>query len=114
MLILSFIRDSKSLNKMPKSNFEQPVIASSSPYVSEEELRRKEYMESKKRWVSNKEFKSFHKGIFYNSWFAYLFSASKQESFIPNYVTMTPSEPPILHKFKSVKKEDWLSGDFKF
>lgn len=88
--------------RLPPSNFDVPIIRNSSPYVNEEQVRRQEFMESKKKWVDDKQFKS------------YFSKASKTDNFIPNYVTMTPSEPPILHKFRVVKREEWLSEDFKF
>ena len=44
-------------------------------------------MESKKKWVSNKDFlKNFGKA-----------SAKDTDNFIPNYVTRDPSPSPLLH-----------------
>lgn len=93
----------KEFQKMPPSDFDTPVIWNSSPYISEEELKRKEYMESKKKWTAPEQFRT------------YFNKATNGDNFIPNYVTITPSEPPILHKFRSVKKEDWICDEnFKF
>uniref|UniRef100_A0A7S3KB94 Uncharacterized protein n=1 Tax=Euplotes crassus TaxID=5936 RepID=A0A7S3KB94_EUPCR len=88
--------------KLPPSDFETPIIGNDSPYITEEDLKRKEYLQSKKGWISPETFRS------------YFSKATKSDNFIENYVTMTPSDPPILHKFRSAKKEDWLSHDFKF
>lgn len=89
-------------NRFPPSNFDVPIIRNSSPYVNEEQVKRQEFIESKKKWVDDRQFKS------------YFSKATKSDNFIPNYVTMTPSEPPILHKFRVVKREEWLNEDFKF
>lgn len=67
----------KEFKKMPPSDFETPVIWNSSPYISKEELRRKEYMKSKKLWLAPGQFKT------------YFNKATKGDNFIPNYVTST-------------------------
>jgi len=41
--------------------------------------------------ISNNEFKTF---------FGKATTGLKKGNFIPNYVTATPSEPPMLHKFR--------------
>jgi hypothetical protein len=79
-----------------------PIIRNSSPYISEEELHRQEYIKSKERWMIPKQFQS------------YFGKASHSNNFIPNYVTITPSEPPILHKFRDTERDRWLDGNFKF
>ena len=78
-------------SKIPPPNFDVPMIRNSSPYINEEQVKRQEFLESKKKWLDSKEFKSYYS------------KASKSDNFIPNYVTMTPSNPPILHKFRVVK-----------
>ena len=78
-------------SKLPPSNFDVPIIRNSSPYINEEQVKRQEFLESKKKWLDSKQFKS------------YFSKASKSDNFIPNYVTMTPPNPSILHKFRVVK-----------
>jgi len=92
----------KEFAQMPQEDTDKPIIANSSPYITEEELRRKEYLESKKEWIAGSEFKSFFN------------KASKRNDFIANYVTMTPSDPPMLHKFRCANKNEWISHNFKF
>ncbi len=90
--------------KLPKTNLDVPVIRNASPYVSEEELYRKEYIQSKKNWVGQKSFKNYFGKA----------SSSTSSNFIPNYVTITPSEPPILHKFRDLEREKWVDENFKY
>ena len=95
----------KEFAKMPPSNLDVPVIRNASPYINEEELYRKEYLASKNKWIGGK-----------NSFKSYFGKASSSSSsnFIPNYVTITPSEPPLLHKFRDMDRERWLDLNFKF
>ena len=85
-----FNRYSEFQNSYPASNFDIPIIRNASPYVSEEEMIRKENMKSKEMWVTDKDFlRNFGKATINN-----------EHNFIPNYVSMDPSPPPILHKFR--------------
>ena len=94
----------KEFKKLPPSNLDVPVIRNASPYISEEELYRKEYIDSKNKWVDTQAFKNYFGKA----------SSSASSNFIPNYVTITPSEPPILHKFRDLTKEKWMDENFKF
>lgn len=70
-----------------------------------EHYRRKD-IDSKKKWVDpDRDFKvSFGKA-----------TTNSERSFIKNYVTATPSNPPMLHQFRTTQKKDtWVSGPFKF
>lgn len=41
-------------------------------------------------------------------------TTNADKNFIKNYVTATPSEPPMLHKFRTeARKEEWVGGPFK-
>jgi hypothetical protein len=33
-------------------------------------------------------------------------------SYIRNYVSMDPSEPPVLHKYREQDKSKWIGGKF--
>jgi hypothetical protein len=90
--------------KMPPTNLDVPVIRNSSPYISEEELYRRQYLEGKKKWVVPDKFKTYFGKA----------SSDGSSNYIPNYVTITPSEPPILHKFRDMEKEKWIDKNFKF
>lgn len=94
----------KEFTKMPPTNLDVPIIRNASPYISEEELYRKEYLQSKNKWMSKNSFKNYFGKA----------SSSKSSNFIPNYVTITPSEPPILHKFRDMDREQWMDENFKF
>ena len=37
-------------SKLPLSNFDVPIIRNSNPYVNEEQVKRREFLESKKKW----------------------------------------------------------------
>lgn len=84
---------------MPPSNFEIPIINNSSPFTTEEEKRRDEEKEAKKNWIGDKNFKKF---------FGKASTGLKKGNFIPNYVTMTPSEPALLHKFRKDERKKWV------
>ena len=87
--------------KLPPSNFDVPVITNASPYDNgEEERYRKEQVMKKKSWVSSQNFKLFFGKA----------SAGKSDNFIPNYVTITPSNPPLLHKFRKENRKKWVGG----
>ena len=95
----------KKFKKLPPSNFDVPCITNASPYISEEELYRKSQVQGKKRFVSSKNFKLFFGKA----------TTSNNHNFIPNYVTITPSDPPLLHKFRAENRKEWMTTDqFKF
>ena len=94
----------KEFSKLPAANLDIPVIRNASPYISEEELYRMEYIKSKQRWVDGQPFKTYFGKA----------SSSSSSNFIPNYVTLTPSEPPALHKFRNLEKDKWVDDNFKF
>ena len=67
------------------------------PFMSEEEKYIKENFLDKQNWLDKKGF---------------LVSVGKYkmpDNFIPNYVNATPSESPLNHKFRDVKKIKWLN-----
>ena len=75
------------------------VITNSSPYMN---LLHKEYLdkiESKKKWVCNKDFiTSVGRAI-----------NNKNIFVINNYVNITPSISPLLYKFRNENKKKWMS-----
>ena len=80
---------------MPETNFEIPIIRNSSPYITEENLAQKLQEERKKYGT-------------FKSYFGVASTGLTKGNFIPNYVTITPSEPPILHKFRDENRENWI------
>ena len=75
------------------------VITNSSPYIN---FLHKEYLdkiENKKKWVCNKDF---------------ITSVGRAENnknifIIKNYVNITPSNSPLLYKFRNENKTKWMS-----
>lgn len=74
-------------------------MRSSGPYETEDERRRRELAESKKLWVAKKDFDT-------------VFSSRISPQLMVNYITMDPSDPPSLHKFRTENKKRWLAGKF--
>ncbi len=71
----------------------------SGPYETQEERERRELKADKKRWVSPEGFTS-------------VFTSGRRPNFIENYVTRDPSDPPVLHQFRSEDKGKWIAGGF--
>ena len=74
-----------------------------SPYISEEEKYLKERIKDKIKWINKKGF------------FNWVGKATSNKSYvIKNYVSQTPSLPPILHNFRPCDKSKWIiKDDFK-
>ena len=91
--------------RLPTTNFDAPCISNSGPFLTEEEKKRKEMMESKKKWIANKDFKRcVNKADF----------GKEGKRYIKNYVSRDPSDPPALHRFRETYRVKWLTGeDFK-
>lgn len=60
-------------------------------------MRRQEEKENNKKWIV--------KGGFYNSIGK---AASKKPQYIPNYVNLCPSDPPVNYQFRELKKDKWV------
>eukprot|EP00826_Nyctotherus_ovalis_P001389 TRINITY_DN10210_c0_g1_i1.p2 TRINITY_DN10210_c0_g1~~TRINITY_DN10210_c0_g1_i1.p2 ORF type:complete len:182 (-),score=32.06 TRINITY_DN10210_c0_g1_i1:147-692(-) len=85
--------------KMASFGQGSPCVNIGSPYKSQEDVYNEEYKQSKSKWITKNGFVAI--------------VGSKNYRDIENYVTKDPSEPPLLHKFRSVDKSKWLSGSFK-
>lgn len=72
------------------------TIRCSSPYETEGNLRSKEKIESKTKWVSKNEFKRF-------------FGKVKSTSVIPNVASQSPYVSPTSHRFRGSEKEKWIN-----
>ena len=75
----------------------QNYLRNSGPYITYEEMRRKQEREDRKKWVDP---------------FGFISSVnkySKEDHFIPNYVSLSPSNPPINYSFRDIKKIKWIS-----
>ncbi len=69
--------------------------------MSQDEFERKSRVLDKRSWVDEKDFNVFGKT-----------EKSSLNTYIPNYVTRTPSQNPSLHKFRETEKQKWISGPF--
>lgn len=70
----------------------------SSPYFTEEDLRHLDSYHNKEKWIDSKGFS--------------LATSNNYISKLPlikNFVMASPSNPPVLHKFRDVKKEKWIN-----
>ncbi len=95
----AFYTRHKYFEKLPPSNFEVPVIWNASEYLSQEEIYWREQEKGKLKRIANNDFKTF---------FGKATTGLKKGNFIPNYVTATPSEPPMLHKFRVENWDKWI------
>lgn len=68
--------------------------------MTEIEKLNKEYMENKKKWINKKDFQR----IFGRK------SSQENAHFISNYVSLDPSNPPILHKFREEDRSKWIGN----
>jgi len=73
-------------------------LRSEGPYLTYDEIRRRADIESRKMWLVPQGFR--------------LYNQSKPR-FIGNYVGASPSQFPLLHAYREVRKEKWLAGNFK-
>lgn len=88
------INQSSALNQYYGS---QKYIRNSSPYFSRDDRRYIDYMVNKQRWLTKKGFQSS------------VGNYSMINRDIKNYVQETPSESPLVHKFREVEKSKWMS-----
>ena len=68
------------------------------PFMSQEEKYMRDKFLDKKNWLK--------KNGFIVSVGKY---SMKKNNFIPNYVNATPSESPLLHKYRDVNKKKWIN-----
>lgn len=62
-----------------------------------EEMKKKEEKENKKKWISKQGFaNSVNRSL-------------SKSLLIPNYVNLTPSESPLNHHFRDIKKSKWIN-----
>ncbi|CAI2384980.1 unnamed protein product [Moneuplotes crassus] len=86
----------KQFEKMPKYDLSKPSVLASGPYLAGKATK----AERTKNWISERDFVTcFGKK-----------SSRESANFIPNYVSKAPSNPPILHKFREVKREKWVDN----
>lgn len=68
--------------------------------MSEFEKNAKEYKKNKQKWIIKNDFKKYVDKATVN-----------RALYIPNYVNLTPFDPPANHKFRSISKEKWICNN---
>ena len=74
------------------------IITNDSPYLPDEEYVKQQYRENKKRWINKQNF-----NVFVGK------ATSNKAYMIKNYVQMTHSITPVLHSFRPIQKDKWMS-----
>jgi hypothetical protein len=73
------------------------VITNDSPYLSNEDQIKQQNRENRKKWICKNNFNLF------------VGKATTNKSFmIKNYVSKTPSNPPVLYNFREIHKKKWI------
>ena len=79
-------------------NAKAGIISGDSPYLPDEKYVHQQFQENKKKWINKQNF-----NVFVGK------ATSNRNYIIKNYVQMTPSIPPVLHSFRPVNKNKWIS-----
>ena len=82
---------------LKKNSVEEPIkigfVRCSSPYSTEKQIRAKEFLKSKSKWISNNEFKRF----------------IGKNAFLPDFNKQSPYIAPSDYKFREYSKEKWIA-----
>ena len=78
------------------------MIRCSSPYLTDEEKHKKEFLESKKQWTNKQQ--DFNR----------VFSKYDGTNFIPNYVNLTSSPPISDMKYRTLDRNKWVNPNKDF
>ena len=98
----NFLKKYKKYDKDLNTYAESPSIRRSSAYVTQEQIRRREFLKSKKNWVSSADFKRYF-GKSTNT------SKSKDEGKKENYISDKYIEPTQVLLYRVVDKSKWIS-----
>ena len=85
-----------SNNNNNNNNMKLPSIRSSSPYLSLDDYRRVEMKLNRQKWLTKRGFISS------------VSNSNDGARDIKNYVHETPSESPLLHRFRSINRQKWM------
>jgi hypothetical protein len=86
----------KLLYKNYNNNYS--IFLPKGPYIDEYQMRINDERKNKSLWLNKKGFNQF----------AAKATGIKIRNYISNYVTKTPSEYPLNHKFRDENKEKWI------
>ena len=67
------------------------------PFMSQEEKHMRDVFLDKKNWLNK------------NGFIRSVGKYKMKDNFIPNYVNASPSESPLLHKYRDVNKKKWIN-----
>lgn len=70
----------------------------STPFKSDEDRRLEDYKENKKKWIGKEDFMKAVKK-----------SSIEKDRFISNFVSATPSDPPVNYNFRPIYKNKWIA-----
>ena len=94
----SYTNSKRSSNGVVKNKNFKMIRSVSNTYMGPEERRLHLAYLDKKNWICNKPFKvsvgNYSKG---------------GETYIKNYVSMSKSEPPVIHQYRDVNKTRWIT-----
>lgn len=82
---------------------DKACIRASSEYKTNDEIKRREEINSKKLWLNKKDFQS-------------VFPLNKEEAILKFNYQQNDYEKsnPMLHQFRDLNKTNWIDGNFKF
>ena len=82
---------------------DKACIRASSEYKTNEEIKRREDINSKKLWLNSKDFQS-------------VFPINKEDAILKFNYQQNDYEKsnPMLHQYRDLNKNNWIDGNFKF
>ena len=92
----------KKYDKELNTYADNPSIRCSSAYATEDQIRRREYIENKKYWMTNEDFKRYFGKKIEND-------KIKEMAMNEKYVRDKYSEPMLMFNFRNTDKNKWIS-----
>lgn len=97
----NYNKNSKKYEKDLDNFGSKTCIRCSSPYITEDQIKRQEFIESKSKWKSGDFKRVFGKN-------------TTTIKTIPNIVNMSsPPRSPLSHQFREIDRNKWLKGKFR-
>eukprot|EP00743_Colponemidia_sp_Colp-15_P005762 GILK01006194.1.p1 GENE.GILK01006194.1~~GILK01006194.1.p1 ORF type:complete len:851 (+),score=173.04 GILK01006194.1:207-2759(+) len=93
--------EERNLHRHERDRKVPPSIRAENIYLSPDERDRLEFVENKKRWTAEENFKS-------------CFGKATKPQYIANYVARDPSQFPLLHRFREEDKHKWVGPHFVY
>jgi len=81
---------------IPKSNRRLEILNINNPYVTEDDVRKKEYVRNKEKWIGKTDFVKY--------------GGQNKVKLIPNFVNLDNfTNSPLNYKFREIKKDKWIA-----